>query len=311
MIRSIVLSSAGLLFVVGIALLMPGAGPAGAAQPPESRTLILYDPASGIVPEPPLLSFAAFPTRAAAPLYDANATVLDTMAGADTFAGWVSNASSVDEFPMLDPGAGFHLDFTVQVESESHSNGNRAGFSVIVLGRDLRGIELGFWENDIWAQGDNLTGGLFKHAEGTSYDTTADLVDYRVTIQDDGYALTANGNVVLSGPLRDYTAFEGFPDPYQTPSFIFLGDDTTSARARLRLGLVSITGTEPIAPAVTSTPASTITPPPTASITPIPSGTPIPSPTPLGPAPKICSGGWIILMALLAAPVVRRKSRVI
>ena len=29
--------------------------------------------------------------------------------------------------------------------------------------------------------------------------------------------------------VRDYTAFSGFPNPYSSTNFLFLGDDTTSA----------------------------------------------------------------------------------
>jgi hypothetical protein len=45
------------------------------------------------------------------------------------------------------------------------------------------------------------------------------------------YVLRANGTTILTGPIRDYTAFAGFPDVYETPNFLFLGDDTSSASA--------------------------------------------------------------------------------
>jgi hypothetical protein len=45
---------------------------------------------------------------------------------------------------------------------------------------------------------------------------------------------------VLSGSLRDYTAFSGPVDPYETPNLIFIGDDTSSASARIRLSYVSV-----------------------------------------------------------------------
>ena len=46
----------------------------------------------------------------------------------------------------------------------------------------------------------------------------------------------------LTGQLRDYTTWVpplGFPDPYEMPSLIFLGDNTTSAGARTHISYVS------------------------------------------------------------------------
>lgn len=46
---------------------------------------------------------------------------------------------------------------------------------------------------------------------------------------------------MLEGTVRDYTPFVGVVDPYETPDFLFFGDDTTSARAAVRLaGVVLI-----------------------------------------------------------------------
>ena len=56
--------------------------------------------------------------------------------------------------PQLDRTAGYTVRFTAQVQEELHNNNNRAGFSVIVLSSDLKGIELGFWEDQVWAQAD-------------------------------------------------------------------------------------------------------------------------------------------------------------
>ncbi len=40
--------------------------------------------------------------------------------------------------------------------------------------------------------------------------------------------------------MRDYTAFAGFPDVYETPNFLFLGDDTTSAAGDVTLESVAL-----------------------------------------------------------------------
>jgi hypothetical protein len=151
------------------------------------------------------------------------------------------------------------------MEAESHANNNRAGFSIIILGKNGRGVELAFWENEIWAQNDDTTGELFTHGEAAIFNTATGLTNYRLTIANNTYTLTANGLTILSGLLRDYSKFEGFPDPYQTPNFLFIGDNTTSAQARIRLGYVSITGTETGAPAITPSPTNSRTVSPTST----------------------------------------------
>ena len=245
-----------------------------------SKTLVLYDAASGAIPATGLISFTDFPFGTAAPIYENQATVLDTTtSGNETYAGWVSTAESIPEFPLLDRIAGFQVNFSVQVENESHASNQRSGFNLIILGNDARGIELAFWGNEIWAQNDNVTGGLFTHGEGAIFDTSS-FTNYQITFSADTYTLSANGTPILNGPLRDYSSFEGFPDPYQTPNFLFLGDNTTSAQARIRLGYISVTGTGPAPSASTSTSIPTISPTESPTLIP-PTSTPTPA-----------SGGW-------------------
>jgi len=260
--------------------------------------LILYDAASGNIPKSEMMNFIDFPPSAAPPIFENGATLLNTSAsGNDTYAGWVSTMESTTGFPLLDPTAGFQVNFSLQLEDESHSNNNRAGFSLIILGNDAKGIELAFWGNEIWAQNDDLTSGLFTHGEAATLDTTAGLVNYQLNIINDSYNLTANGVSILMGPVRDYSAFEGFPDPYQTPNFLFIGDNTTSAQARIRLSYVSITGSEPAMPITTptNTPMDTPTNIPTSTPTIMPTVSPAPIPTDVGP----CSLGTSIVLFLI------------
>ena len=237
------------LLLSGITLFSLNLKHVGATQAGGQRTLILYDAASGAIPAAQMMSFFDFPPGDLIQIYESGSTTLDTTkSGNDTYAGWTSNAASTPGFPSLSRAAGFQLDFTMQVESESHSSHHRAGFSIIVLSEDARGIELAFWENEIWIQNDDATGGLFTHGESASFPTTSGPINYQLVIIGDTYTLTANGTSILNGPLRDYSKFEGFPDPYQSPNFLFLGDDTTSAQARIRLSHLSVTGTERAAP---------------------------------------------------------------
>jgi hypothetical protein len=282
---------------------------ASAAPVLTTKTLILYDAASGAIPSAPLMGFLDFPQNTASLSYTDGTTVLDTTAaGSDTYAGWVATAAASQGFPILDRTAGFQVNFTVQVEDETHSSDHRAGFSFIVLGQDGKGIELGFWEDQIWAQADERTGGLFTRAEGVPFPVSAGLTEYQVTVAGDSYTLTAKGETILIGPLREYSGFSGFPDPYETPNFLFLGDNTTSAQARFRLSFVSILGTEPVAASPTAT--TSTTPAGTEPSIP-PPGTPtsMPSPTPAGTARELCPSGWVFLIVMGAAPFVTRKYR--
>jgi hypothetical protein len=296
--------------ILGGALFSPYLEGASAAPSASEKTLVLYDAATGSLPGTPQMSFTDFPPGAALPAYSDGTAVLDTTtAGRDTYAGWISRGTTMPGFPILDRSAGFHADFTLQVEHESHGKNDRSGFSLLILGEDARGIELAFWENSIWAQSDGNTGGLFNHGEGVLFPTTNGLIDYRLTVSGDTYTLTAGTESILSGPVRDYSDFEGFPDPYETPNFLFMGDDTTSAQARVRLGFVSVTGTEPVTPTGTSTSTSTSSPPPTVSPTTLPSVSPIPSPTPTGKVFQICPSGSLVLVLMMSIFVMLKSVR--
>ncbi len=172
-------------------------------------------------------------------------------------AGVTTLSSSVNAFqggytpqvslvPTLDRTRGFSIRSTLQLTTEEHAgsdkNGDaiddRAGFSIIALASDLHGIELGFWPNRIWAQaGGGLGDGpIFTQAEGVNLDTSIER-NYTLNIHGNSYTLSADGTIVLSGVLRDYSSF-GLV--YTTPNFIFLGDDTTSASATIRIRTLSM-----------------------------------------------------------------------
>ena len=263
----------------------------------DGKTLVLYDAASGDIPNTLVMSFTDFPPGVALPTFSEGATVVDTtISGTDTYAGWVAGEVTTSGFPILDRTVGARVNFTLQVDSEAHTNNDRAGFSVIILDKAAKGIELSFWENEIWVKSDDGTGGIFKHGEGIAFATSA-LTDYQVLFMGDTYTLTANAEPLLAGPLRDYSAFAGFPDPYETPNFLFFGDNTTSAQARVRLRFVSVTGTEPVVP--TSTGAISL---PTASSTPQPqpSATPDPALPPSKPVFELCPSGWLVGVLVIA-----------
>lgn len=304
------ISSLVSFLLLGFEVNSPAPARAAAISFAVPKTLVLYDSASGTIPSAPLMGFLGFPQDGALLFYADGAAVLDTtIAGSDTYAGWVASGAASPGFPFLDQTAGFQIHFILQVENESHIRDNRAGFSIIVLGGDTKGIELAFWEHEIWAQSDEATGGLFRRGEGAAFDTTVGPVEYQVSITDNTYTLTANHEPLLSGPVRDYTAFDGFPDPYETPNFLFLGDNTTSAQARVRLSFVSITGSEPSTPAVTGTGPNPGTPIPTEPSAPFPSATKVASPAPSDGISSFCPSTWLLSTMTMTVVVLHGRSR--
>lgn len=177
------------------------------------------------------------------------ATQLTTTARMDDAAGF-----GLRDTAVLDRMRGYTLTFAIETISETHSSLDRAGFSVIVIGDDLLGLEVGIWENEVWVQEGGTEPDLFTHAEGISVATTA-MTTYMLAVKDAGYTLTV-GNEVLTGTLRDYTAEPplippGFPipippsladfvDPYEVPNLIFMGDDTSSAAGETRISYVAL-----------------------------------------------------------------------
>jgi hypothetical protein len=240
----IVIGMKGLIAAGAVLLAMTG----GVVR--AQATTTLYDASAGGTP-PTSQGWLTYFSSTFTNLFtsDATGTTLDTNGAAGTQAGF-SNHSVVTgqvvnpAFPALDRNAGFtvHLE-DLRVLSETHASTDRAGTSLIVLASDRKGIELGFWEGLIFAQNDTP---LFTHGEQASFNTTV-AHDYDLRIQGSTYALFADGSPLLTGPLRDYAAFGGFPDPYELPNFLFLGDDTGSASAAVRFAGVSVTVPEPAA----------------------------------------------------------------
>ncbi len=182
---------------------------------------ILYDGGQGTLPANQGWTYGAFGGATQGVVN--GSVLLDTTLPGSVQAGWTRSSPT-----PLQRTNGFTLLFTAQVIAENHSSTNRAGFSVIVLSADKRGIELGFWTNLIFAQSDTP---LFTHAEEALWSTSTGHVQYALTMLATNYVLRANGTPILAGPVRDYTPFTGFPDVYETPNFLFLGDDTSSATA--------------------------------------------------------------------------------
>jgi len=200
---------------------------------------LLYDSNLGTLPSQQNFSYQAIglPPQATQ-TYSAPVTVLNTANQLSDYAGYTVTQAAM---PTLNRSAGFQLSLDLRVISENHNGDNdRAGFSLILLSEDLYGLEMAFWENEIWVQESNGAQ-LFTHAEGVPYDTTAALTTYELTMIGNTYLLAANGAPLLSGNLRQYTDWVSPVDPYEQPNQLFLGDDTSSAGAEVWLGDVAIT----------------------------------------------------------------------
>jgi hypothetical protein len=228
-----------------LALIWLATGNAGAsaAPAPVAAAIVLYNGALGNRPDDQGFTFLAPPS--VLPSISGGATILNTSSRKNIFAGYFSKPTPQ---LVLDRAIGYTVSFTVQVELEDHAGSDknedgtedRAGFSMIVLSSDKRGIELGFWKDRIWAQEGGSGDTLFTQAEQAPFDTHSARMPYMLAVLGNSYTLSSNGTPILSGKLRDYTAFNGQLDPYETPNLIFLGDDTSSASAKISLAYVGV-----------------------------------------------------------------------
>lgn len=145
-------------------------------------------------------------------------------------------------FPLLNSTTGFTLSFSMQLNSEQHDNDNRAGFSVILLDNNKRGVEIGFWEDNLWSQSDSP---LFQNKdEQVAFNSSEKMTSYDLVLFNNNYFLYADNQALLTGSQKDYTAFNGGPFgssiPYSLENYLFLGDDTSSASANVSIGNISI-----------------------------------------------------------------------
>jgi hypothetical protein len=197
-----------------------------------ASAVTLYDGSLGTAPDVQgYLSYYSIPgsgvktVGATKTTYDSTAADLEHGGfSTHTIAGTLVNPSS----PVLNRLAGYTVSIDLKLLSETHASNDRAGLSLIVLSSDLQGIELGFWTNEIWAQ----SGAGFTHAEGIATNPTAATTTYDLNVAGSTYTLLANSSPILTGALRDYSSF-GFP--YTTSNWIFVGDDTGSARGSFEI----------------------------------------------------------------------------
>ena len=172
------------------------------------------------------------------PPMGAGKVTMDTTLDPSGQIGWL-NVSPI----AINPSSRPVVTFDLRTVSESHFSFDRAGLSVIVIGADKKGIELSFWVDRVWVQNDNP---IFTHGEEAYVDTKAfgtgkaGLRRYTLSFSGPFYRLSVDGQQVLSGVRRDYSAFNGFPDPYEIPNVLWVGDDTHSAQAKFEFSWFSV-----------------------------------------------------------------------
>jgi len=206
-----------------------------------SHAAVLYDGSTGQTPNQQGWFYSSGISAG-----QTNTSTFTTFDSTDPMADQAGYTSIIHPLmPEMNRAGGFIVRFTVRIASESHSSDHRSGFSVIAIAEDLKGVELAFWEDEIWTQQDGDP--LFQRdpTESVSFDTTASLTQYELSVLGDNYTLSAPGMTDLSGTVKDYTAFdhvaEGLPaDPYEIPSFLFFGDDTGSGEAAVELSFIEV-----------------------------------------------------------------------
>ena len=204
----------------------------------------LYDGSAGGTPSAQGWLYSTSPNPSATQGAAGGITTLDTTIQQADQAGYVR--TPMLSSPVLDRAAGYTIVFDAGIVSESHQADDRdgdgvddrAGFSVIAIGNDRLGIELAFWEDEVWAYEYEDVGGSFDftHSEGAAFDTTSSMRRYYLGVQGTDYQLFVGDVLLMSGGLRDYS---GRGEPYNVPSLLFLGDDTTKAGAEVQLAYVA------------------------------------------------------------------------
>ena len=171
---------------------------------------VLFQPGGGE------LAFVSFPPFGQSSLTDGGE--LRTDGDRRELAGLF--VTPLSPLPELDLKRGFSVELTLRLVKEVHGKSDdnhdgrddRAGFSLIVLDQHSKGIELGFWEDRVWAQDDGKR--LFSQAEGADVDTTQEHA-YSLRFSGEQHADLAVGLVrELAEVARQLGAHDlGAPDP--------------------------------------------------------------------------------------------------
>ncbi len=144
---------------------------------------------------------------------------------------------------------GFRITFTVKLDTIFNDLSERASFSIVAITNsvDFKGIEIGFRSGEVFAQSSDF---------GTSSERSTNIAPevggtYILTVGRGKYLLNSSDNLetpIIQGDLKvyDFSQVSNSPElppgfnPYQTNSFISLGDTTSQAAGTFTLGEVNL-----------------------------------------------------------------------
>ncbi|WP_129671964.1 hypothetical protein [Candidatus Chloroploca sp. Khr17] len=217
-------------------------------SPPPSPWQILYDGTrEGEKPDDQgFFSYQALtrqPPLATDTLYEAGGTTMRSLTQLADYAGYIGFLA---EPQILTRTVGYTLTMTVELLAETHASLDRAGFSLLILDNESWGVELAFWEDQIWTQNDGMRdpGPLFTRGETVAFTPTLRPFTYTLVVQGDHYRLIVDATTILTGSLRRYEPVLSIENPlrliYYQSNLIFLGDNTSAAGANARLHSVAL-----------------------------------------------------------------------
>ena len=132
---------------------------------------------------------------------------------------------------ILDRQRGYRIGFTLRLLSERRvAPKQEAGFSCIALSDDLLGIDLGFGTGEVFARSSELE--RAEENRALPFQIDKQYADFELDIRENEYRLSANGQEILAGSLRNYSDAS---EPYTVPNLLFFGDNAESAGASVNL----------------------------------------------------------------------------
>ncbi|MEM9007756.1 MAG: calcium-binding protein [Cyanobacteria bacterium P01_F01_bin.86] len=154
---------------------------------------------------------------------------------------------------VLDDSTGFNLTFEAAILDEEgkfdDGGGTDAfGFSVLIVTENGDAIELGWQSNGSDPDTISAYDADFGLSQSVEVDDISQSIEYDLNIIDGQYYLTSEGVLLLTGDLINYNfdpansdpPFPNDVNPYETASFIFLGDDTDRAFSEFTLGPIEL-----------------------------------------------------------------------
>jgi len=199
--------------------------------------LTLYDPAGGL---PNAQGWTTTSSAAAG-----SDTLVSGRLRVDTTGTGVSQHGH-GRLAALDTVTGFTLQFGLRVISESTNSVNRAGFALLLQGQDQsKSLELAFLDDKVWALQYSLGSpdNGFVQGESAPLDTVSSLRNYSLTVQNNLFSLSADGQALFSGAMRDYPSLPGSLGTlvYNQSNFLFFGDNTSQARGVFDVASIILT----------------------------------------------------------------------